>query len=124
MGGPLRALFITMRPEQDERPGSPDHTPWRLRWMKEKFGALDIRTTGQTPYQSGAVWFIEIITRCICIRCGQPGTRRNAPWIRSECDACWTRTSAEDRAEDERRRTEFASREPLTGGFRGMRFRW
>ena len=57
--GPLRALFITMRPEQDERPGSPDHTPWRLRWMKEKFGALDIRTTGQTPYQSGAVWFIE-----------------------------------------------------------------
>ena len=57
-------------------------------------------------------------------RCGQPGTRRNAPWIRSECDACWTRGSAEDRAEDERRRTEFASREPIEGGFRGMWFSW
>lgn len=128
-GGPgwaglLRALFITMRPEQDERPGSPDHTPWRLRWMKEKFGGLDVRTTGQTPYQSGAVWFIEIVTRYICIRCGQPGTRRNAPWIRYECDACWTSASAEERAEDERHRTEFASREPIEGGFRGMRFSW
>ena len=43
--GLLRALFVTLRPEQDERTDEPGHVPWRLRWMKDKWGsALEFDT--------------------------------------------------------------------------------
>ena len=55
--GLLRALFVTLRPEQDERTDEPGHVLWRLRWMKEKWGWLDVRTTRATPYQCAVVRF-------------------------------------------------------------------
>ncbi len=36
--GLLRALFLTLHNEQDDRAGVEGHVPWRLRWMKENSG--------------------------------------------------------------------------------------
>lgn len=120
--GLMRALFITLREEQDERPDDPGHVPWRLRWMKDKFGMLDVRTTGSTEYQHGAVWFIETMSAHVCMRCGQPGELRNASWIRVECDACWTAASARDRATDAAAKARTASDGDY--GFRGIGVSW
>ena len=128
-GGPgwaglLRALFVTLQPEQDERPDDPRHIPWRLRWMKEKFGGLDVRTTKQTPYQQGARLFIETLSYWICIKCGQPAQIRSANWIRPECDMCWAKATPADRADDEERRPKHTNAEPPEKRFRDMMLRW
>ena len=122
--GLLRTLFVTLRPEQDERPEDPDHIPWRLRWMKEKFGSLDVRTTRETPYQHGARLFVEALSNRVCIKCGQPAQLRSARWIRPECDMCWAKATPADRAEDEERRARRKDAEPVENGFRDMTIRW
>ena len=104
-GGPgwaglIRALFLTLRSEQDERPNDPNHVPWRLRWMKEKWGYLDVRTTLATEYQNGAARMISALSGRTCIRCGDPGEIRQGRWVRPECDDCWAHASARDKAED------------------------
>ena len=104
-GGPgwaglIRALFLTLRSEQDERPDDPDHVPWRLRWMKEKWGYLDVRTTAGTRYQDGAVFMIGAMSDRTCIYCGSPAETRYGDWVRPECDGCWARASAKDKAAD------------------------
>ena len=98
-GGPgwaplLRALFIALRSEQDERPEDPDHVPFRLRWTKEKWGRLNVRTTRTTPYQKGVIRLVETMSRRTCVRCGAPGELRASRWVRPEFDACWA-TSAQ-----------------------------
>ena len=98
--GLVRALFLTLRSEQDERPDDPDHVPWRLRWMKEKWGDLDVRTTARTPYQDGAVFMISEMSMRTCIRCGNPAEIRWGDWVRPECDDCWAGASAKDKAAD------------------------
>ena len=100
--GLLRALFITLRPEQDERPDDPEHVPWRLRWMKEKWGTLNIRTTRSTRYQRAAVGMVESMSGTTCRKCGALGEMRWARWVRPECDACCARAPDEDRAFAER----------------------
>ena len=104
-GGPgwaglIRALFLTLRSEQDDRPDDPNHVPWRLRWMKEKWGYLDVRTTATTPYQDGAVFMIGALSTRTCIHCGSPAEIRHGRWVRPECDDCWARASPEDKAAD------------------------
>ena len=97
-GGLLRALFVTLRPEQDERTDEPGHVPWRLRWIKEKWGSLHVRTTRGTPYQRAVVRTVEAMSGVTCDKCGLPGEVRWAQWVRPECDACWASASDEDRA--------------------------
>ena len=46
--GLIRALFILLRPEQDERPDDPERAPFRLARINEKWGLLDIRSAGYT----------------------------------------------------------------------------
>lgn len=104
--GLLRALFVTMRPEQDERPDDPNHKPWRLRWMKAKWGTLDVRTTGNTPFQFGVILMIEHMSGLVCRRCGRPGRIRHADHVRTECDECWKNAPAADRAADRERHRE------------------
>lgn len=93
-GGPgwaplVRALFATLRPEQDERPAEPGHTPWRLRWMKEKFGTLCVRTTACTEYQSGVQYVIELQSHKTCTRCSAPGgLRSEGGWYVTLCEGC------------------------------------
>ena len=101
-GGPgwaglIRALFLTLRSEQDERPDDPNHVPWRLRYMKEKWGYLDVRTTAATPYQDGAARVIGDLSTRTCVRCGNPAEIRQERWVRPECDDCWARASPEAR---------------------------
>ena len=123
--GLIRALFLTLRVEQDERPGDPDHVPWRLRWMKEKYGELDGRTTRSTPFQMGAVFFIEAMSPFVCLRCGAPGEIREARWIRPECDACWAKADEKSRAsEREWRESWDPPGESPPDGFRGSRISW
>ena len=98
--GLIRALFLTLRTEQDERPEEPSHVPWRLRYMKEKWGYLDVRTTRTTRYQDGAALMIGALSTRTCLHCGNPGRIRNAGWVRPECDECWERASPEEKAED------------------------
>ena len=98
--GLIRALFLTLRTEQDERPDDPNHVPWRLRYIKEKWGCLDVRTTRTTPYQFGAALMIEALSAHTCLHCGNPGRIRRAGWVRPECDECWERASPEEKAED------------------------
>ncbi len=130
-GGPgwaglVRALLLTLRPEQDERPSDPDHTPWRLRWMKEKGGKLKVQTTPMTPYQTGAVWLVELVSGWVCVRCGKPGERRRVGWGRTECDACWANARPEDRERDRETRAKHAS-EPEDEDperYRGVYVKW
>ncbi|MCY4638709.1 MAG: hypothetical protein OXG04_30115 [Acidobacteria bacterium] len=98
--GLLRALFLTLRSEQDERPGDDGHRPWRLRWMKEKFGHLEVRTTGQNEYQQGVVGLIEAMSGWLCIDCGKPARMRYAHWYRPQCDTCWSSADSSDKAQD------------------------
>lgn len=54
--GLIRALFVRLRSEQDERSEDAGHVPWRLRWMKEKFGTLRPADTAYAvPAGSGDV---------------------------------------------------------------------
>ena len=98
--GLMRALLTVMRPEQDERPEDAGHKPWRLRWMKEKWGRLDVRTTGETPYQWGAVRYVETMSTLLCEGCGMPGRLRHGHYVRVECDGCWEWARPEDVEED------------------------
>ncbi len=120
--GLIRALLIVMRSEQDERPEDPEHKPWRLRWMKEKWGGLDIRTTGDTAYQWGAIRYVETMSTLVCEACGMPGELRYGHRWRVECDDCWKLARAEDIEEDARARPRDATdgTEP-TPGYRGSR---
>ena len=97
-GGLVRALFITLRPEQDERPDDPGHHPFRFGGMKEKWGTLCIENTPVNDYQRGVIRFITMMSRWTCVDCGQPATMRYGKWIRPECDECWKGAEAEDRA--------------------------
>ena len=119
--GLVRALFIAVRPEQDERPDDPDHVPWRLRWMKEKWGTLDVRTLGMTLYQSSVVRFFEVMSGWTCIHCGIPAEMRYGGWRRPECDACWAKADAEDH---DAHRAKMAKLPPETrdapAGYRGV----
>ena len=96
--GLLRALFLTLRSEQDERPHDPAHEPWRFSWMKEKYGMLDIRSTSGTDYQEGVVGFISLISAWTCIDCGLPAVMRYREWIRPECADCWAQATPAERA--------------------------
>ena len=93
-GGPgwaplVRALFTALRPEQEERPGEPGHTPWRLRWMKEKFGTLRVRTCRTTEYQLGVQFVIELQSHKTCMRCSAPGgVTSDGGWYVTLCDGC------------------------------------
>ena len=93
-GGPgwaplVRALFTALRPEQEERPGEPGHTPWRLRWMKEKFGTLHVRTCRTTEYQLGVQFVIELQSHKTCMRCSAPGgVTSDGGWYVTLCDGC------------------------------------
>ena len=102
--GLIRALLIVMRPEQDERPEDAGHKPWRLRWMKEKWGRLDVRTTGDTAYQWGAVRYVETMSTLVCEACGMLGKLRYGRCWRVECEGCWGRARPEDVEEDARAR--------------------
>ena len=95
----VRALFMALRPEQDERPDDPGHHPLRFGGMKEKWGTLRIEDTRVNDYQRGVIRFIEMMSRWTCVDCGQPATMRYGKWVRPECDECWKRAEAEDRAE-------------------------
>lgn len=124
--GLVRALMLTLRPEQDERPGDPRHTPWRLRWMKEKGGRLTVRTSPMTPYQRGAVWLFELISGWVCERCGKPGEQRLVGWGRTECDTCWATARPEDRERDRETRARYPAgadhEDP--GRYRDAYIRW
>ena len=102
--GLMRSLLTVMRPEQDERPEDPGHKPWRLRWMKQKWGRLDVRTTGETPYQWGAIRYVETMSTLVCKECGMPARLRHGLCWRVECDDCWGRARPEDVEEDARMR--------------------
>ena len=80
-GGPgwaglMRALLLTLRPEQDERAAEPEHLPWRLRWMKEQWGALRVRCTTMTACRTLAVMSIEEMSTRLRAVCGAPGGLR------------------------------------------------
>ena len=105
-GGLVRALFITLRPEQDERPDDPGHHPLRFGSMKEKWGMLRTENTPMNDYQRGVIRFIEMMSQWTCVDCGQPATMRYGKWIRPECDECWKGAEAEDRAEHVERMAE------------------
>ena len=120
--GLIRALLIVMRPEQDERPEEAGHKPWRLRWMKEKWGALEIRTTGETPYQWGAVRYIETMSALVCEGCGMPGELRYGRRQRVECDDCWGLARPQDTEEDASARApDMADGREPPPGYRGAR---
>ena len=102
--GLIRALFLTLRSEQDERPDDPDHVPWRLRWMKAKWGYLDVRSTAKTQYQSGAMFMIGEMSHRTSRHCGNPGKIRHGWWVRPECDGCWAGASSKDKATDAEQR--------------------
>lgn len=101
--GLIRALFIVLRPEQDERLDDPEHAPFRLARINEKWGLLDIRSAGHTTrYQDGVTDLIECISAWVCFSCGQPGELRYASWVRPACDSCWAQASPDERADHER----------------------
>ena len=87
--GLLRALFITLRPEQYERPEDPEHIPWRLRYMKEKWGGLRVRSTATTAYQNQVMFTVESMSTRTCERCGAPGATRGRYLIRAMCERCF-----------------------------------
>ncbi len=123
--GLIRALFLTLRSEQDERPEDPNHVPWRLEWMKEKYGQLDVVTMSSTKYQEGAVLFLEAMSAYVCLHCGAPGEIRNAPWIRPECDACWAKADEKSRAFERAWRESWRARGASPPNvFRGTEVAW
>ena len=95
--GILRAFFLLMRPEQNERPDVPGHVPWRLRWMKSKFGVLDIRMTETTPYQLGAAILMMNLSTTICSRCSRPGEGLREVFGKTECRTCRDKSDTGDR---------------------------
>ena len=121
--GLLRALFLTLRDEQDDRGGVHGHVPWRLRWMKEKFGHLGVRTTGGTEYQWGARALIQAMSGWVCIDCGRPGRLRYARWYRPQCDGCWSMADSRDKAQDAERAPQ-RGEERHEGFFAGTTLNW
>jgi hypothetical protein len=54
--------------------------------VKEKFGTLRFYMTQETPYISGAIAIVEMMTGSICETCGKPGQRRGSGWILTLCN--------------------------------------
>ena len=98
-GGLIRALLITLRTEQDEKPDNPKHYPFRFGTVKEKWGTLRVEGTRRNQYQNGVITFIEMMSRYTCTNCGEPATMRHARRVRPECDTCWNGASAEEHAQ-------------------------
>ena len=48
-GGLIRALLITLRTEQDEKPDNPKHYPFRFGTVKEKWGTLRVEEHQKKP---------------------------------------------------------------------------
>ena len=94
--GIIRALFLRLRSEQDERPEDPGHHPWRLGTMKEKWGGLRLEDTAGNAYQNGVIKFLEMASQWTCAHCGRDASLRYGGWVRPECDECWTTTSAKE----------------------------
>ena len=101
--GLIRALFVTLGPEQDERPGQAGHRPFRIGTMKEKWGTLVVEGHVGSAYQHGAVRFIEMASRNTCVECGRPAPMRYASGVRPQCDQCWERVDQKDRLEHNRK---------------------
>ena len=98
--GIVRALYLTLRDEQEERPGDPEHHPWRLGTMKEKWGGLRLESTAVNAYQSGVVDYLEMVSQWTCVRCGRDAELRIGRWVRPECNECWRAAAAEDVRKD------------------------
>ena len=97
-GGLIRAMLITLRPQQDDQPDNPRHHPFRMGTVKEKWGTLRVEETSRNNYQNGVIQFIEMMSRYCCIECGEPARMRHAGFVRPECDTCWNGANAEDHA--------------------------
>ena len=97
--GVVRAMFLTLRGEQEPRPEDPEHKPFRLGVMKSKWGMLRVESAIANDYQRGVIDTIEFISGWTCEECGHPAKLRNAHYVRPECDDCWITASVKDHAE-------------------------
>lgn len=57
--------------------------------VKEKFGTLRVYTNNTDYYISGLIDMAVRMSEITCECCGQNGTRRNGPWVRTLCDTCY-----------------------------------
>ena len=97
--GVVRAMFLTLLPEQEPRPDDRGHTPFRLGVMKPKWGRLRVESARADDYQQGVISTIELISGWTCENCGHPAEMRTPDYVRPECDDCWSAASADDHAQ-------------------------
>ena len=97
--GVVRAMFLTLRGEQEPRPEDPEHRPFRLGVMKSKWGMLRVESALANDYQQGVIETIELMSGWTCEECGHPAKLRNAHYVRPECDDCWNAAGPKDHAE-------------------------
>lgn len=63
-----------------------DPVPVTIEQIKEKFGGLRFYYSGGSEHTHKAVRLAEDECAKTCEFCGEPGTERNLPWIRTLCD--------------------------------------
>ena len=78
----LRAAFTLLVHEQSAP------TLWRLRYIKEKFGSIDMRSVNDTEYHAAIRRLVGQLSGRTCYRCGRPGTPRREGWWHPACDPC------------------------------------
>lgn len=62
---------------------------------KEKFGSLRFYIEGGDDYTQGLIAFAEIMSSKICEQCGEPGKLRRDGWLRTLCDPCHQKRTAD-----------------------------
>ena len=97
--GPIRALFLSLQPEQDERPADPSHVPC-LRWMTREVRVPRGPDDGPTEYQDVAVSVVQAMSGWVCIDFGKPARMRYGNWFQPLCSVCWMNASSEQKALD------------------------
>lgn len=63
--------------------------------VKEKFGTLRFYYTGGDEYISGMVTMAESMSAITCEGCGNPGESHGGGWIKTMCEACQDKRSAQ-----------------------------
>ena len=69
--------------------------------VKEKFGTLRFYYSGGDDYISGLVTMAESMSAITCESCGNPGERTGGGWIKTICEPCEDKRSAEYKKEKE-----------------------
>lgn len=61
---------------------------FRIIGIKEKYGVLDVDTTGMTPEVDRVIMKYEYLSQYVCVVCGEDAVKQTVGWVEPYCEKC------------------------------------